>query len=421
MQGVLWSLGNALTTGFLVTFLALELGAKPLSISVILALQSTVGLLRLATPTLVNWLGSTRRTCLVMSLVSYGLIALLPLSPLVEHRLPGVDPVWVMIAILSAHQLFEYLGAVALWSWFGALIPSRVRGRFLARRNLWQMIVVTIVTPASGWFVDQWKLAHPSDDARLWGYAIVLALGAVALLASLVPLVRLPAVESPRHHEWAMSPSGWQWSSLTRPWFDPHFRRLLLFIAWFSFSNGLTQTAQNIFPKALLDLSLTTSLVMVTTMRLGQAAVSLPIGQWSDRWGNRTLLIVSQACIALGLVFYAAATRESPEWLWGAWLVWIAFAGHNICLYNLLLHLAPAPNNTAHVAMYFVISGVVLALSTLAGGWLLDAGQAAIAAGTWSIDRAEWFRAIFLSGGVLRLFGTVFLWRIIEPVPEPAR
>ncbi|MBL8829955.1 MAG: MFS transporter, partial [Planctomycetaceae bacterium] len=406
---------NALTTGFLVTFLALELGAKPLSISVILALQSTVGLLRLATPALVNWFGSTRRTCLVMSLVSYGLIALLPLSPFVGHRVQGIDPVWVMIAILGAHQLFEYLGAVALWSWFGALVPSRVRGRFFARRNLWQMIVVTIVTPGSGWFVDQWKLAYPTEDAKLWGYAIVLALGAAALLASLVPLVGLPAIELPRRSEPVSSSRGWQWSSFVQPWLDRRFRPLLIFIAWFSFSNGLTQTAQNIFPRAVLELSLTTSLLMVTTMRVGQAAVSLPVGRLSDRWGNRMILIVSQACIALGLVFYAAASRESPVWLWGAWIVWIAFAGHNICLNNLMLRLAPSTGNTPHVAMYFVVSGVVLALSTLLGGWLLDAGQAQIAAGAWSIDRAEWFRANFLFGCILRLFGVAFLWQIVEP------
>lgn len=422
VQGSLWSLGNALTTGFLVTFMALELGAKPLAISITLALQSIAGVLRLGTPWLVSWFGSTRRTCLVTFGMSYAVIALLPLAPLWGDQWQVTHPVAVMIAVLSVHQLFEYLGSVALWSWLGELVPRPVRGRFFGRRNLWQLVCVIGATLASGPFVDWWKQTYTQPSQQLWGYAIVLAVGALALLGSLVPLVFLPKSLRRRKTEFnTIDVPRLTWSTLLTPWRDRRYRTLLLFIVWFSFSNGLTQTAQNIFPKAILQLSLTTALTMVTVMRVGQAALSPWLGRLSDRLGNRPVLVVCQVCIAVGLSCYGLASPAQPQWLWGAWLLWIAFAGHNICLFNLMLKLAPPTERTSYVAVYLAVSGATLALSTLAGGWLLDHAFAALESWQLPITRPQWFATVFVVGAVLRLAGAVFATQIDEsPVARGA-
>jgi hypothetical protein len=41
--------------------------------------------------------------------------------------------------------------------------------------------------------------------------------------------------------------------------------------------------------------------------------------------------------VATGPLFYLAATPEDWWWIVGAWVVWIAYAGLNVCLPNLLL------------------------------------------------------------------------------------
>lgn len=415
VQGSLWSLGNALTTGFLVTFLALELGAKPLAISVTLAVQSIAGVLRLGTPWLVQWLGSTRRTCLVTFGISYALIALLPLAPLGGEQLRVAHPVAMMISILCVHQLFEYLGSVALWSWLGELVPRPIRGRFFGRRNLWQLICVIVATPASGQFVDWWKRTYPDSGQQLWGYGIVLAVGALALLGSLVPLVVLPDSLARRQS----TSTGDDVPQLTLntlliPWRDRRYRTLLGFIVWFSFANGLTQAAQSIFPRLILQLSLTTALTMVAVMRVGQAAVSPWLGRLSDRIGNRSILIVCQVCIALGLSCYSVATPAQWYWLWGAWVLWIAFAGHNICLFNLMLKLAPRAERASYVAVYLAASGATLALSTLAGGWLWEQVSTALDEGRWHGTPTQWFAGVFVLGAALRLCGAWFATQIDE-------
>src|SRR5579863_627281 len=71
INGVLWSVGNGLTTGTLIYYLAQELGAKGTALGVLIAAPTLVGLLRLLTPALVGPLGGIKATCLKASLVSY--------------------------------------------------------------------------------------------------------------------------------------------------------------------------------------------------------------------------------------------------------------------------------------------------------------------------------------------------------------
>ena len=54
------------------------------------------------------------------------------------------------------------------------------------------------------------------------------------------------------------------------PFTDTRFLRLLVFGCWFSFFNGVTQSAQNYYPMQVLGVSLFLSLALQTGMRLGQ-------------------------------------------------------------------------------------------------------------------------------------------------------
>jgi len=67
-------------------------------------------------------------------------------------------------------------------------------------------------------------------------------------------------------------------------------------------------------------------------MRIGQWGVSPWIGRLADRLGNRPVMIVSQLLVAAGLLFFALATPQHWAWLIGAWVLWVAYAGLNVCL-----------------------------------------------------------------------------------------
>ncbi|HWB01102.1 MAG TPA: MFS transporter, partial [Pirellulales bacterium] len=373
-SGALWSIGNGLTSGSLITYLAIDLGAKGVGVSLVLAIQATVGTLRVFAPPLIDWFGGARRACLTLTLASYAVIVALPVATLGNSPLRQLDPVPTLITILCVHQLLEHLGAVALWTWWADLVPRRIRGRFFARRNMWQLAVLVPAVWASGKFVDYWKLHHA--DAAMVGYGIVTAAGACFLLGSLIPLFKLPERLGPFGRTMASTrPISAPWagaSAVASTFRTPAFRRVLAFGAWFSIANGLTQAAQNIYPKTVLEITLAQQAMLVVAMRLGQVGYSACVGPFSDRYGNRPALIISQALQAAGILFFCAATPAHPQWFYGAWILWSAFAGLNICIPSLLLKIAPCGQTSAYVGAYFGITGLLYAAATVVGGYLHD-------------------------------------------------
>ena len=93
--------------------------------------------------------------------------------------------------------MLEYVGTVALWSWWGDLVPLAIRGRYFARRQIVQLAVTIPALLASGYFADQWRAQYRDEpDRLLLAYAIPTGIGAMFLLASLVPLALMPATRS---------------------------------------------------------------------------------------------------------------------------------------------------------------------------------------------------------------------------------
>ncbi len=373
------------------------MNAKGLALGLVLATPNLAGLLRLAAPVIIHRLGTAKRACLGLSLASYVLIVGLPLIALAAPATARAAALAAMIGLLFVHQLLEYLGTVALWSWWADLVPQPIRGRYFARRQIIQLGVLIPTLLASGYFADQWRAQYHDDpDRRLVGYAIPTGVGAMFLLGSLVPLARLMV------------------STIRAPFVDRRFRRLLAFRIWFSLSNGISQTVQSIYPKQVLGLGIGDLAVMRTVMQFGQMGASRPVGRWSDRFGNRPVLMAAQVCVSASLLFFILARDAQTRWLlMGAWVLFAAYVAHNICLPNLVLKLAPAVEKSAYIATHEALGSVFHAAATIAGGMLFD----------WLRETSpdadlEPYRScvIILAAGVaMRSLGVALLGAIIEP------
>ncbi len=187
---------------------------------------------------------------------------------------------------------------------------------------------------------------------------------------------------------------------------------LLAFGCWFSFFNGVTQSAQNYFPLAVLGIPLILANSVQTGMRLGQWAVSPTVGRLADRLGNRPVMIVSQLLVAAGLLMYATATPEQLGWFVAAWVFWIAYAGLNVCLPNLLLRLSPRRFNPSYIAAFYAVSGVCYAASTVLGGVLVDHwGRATFSFAGYA---TAFFPGLFVFGWAARSLGALWLLPIVE-------
>lgn len=366
INAALWAAGNALTAGPLISYLVQELGAKGLALSLLLATPSVVGLLRLGTPTVVAWLGSAKRAALGFSLASYLLLAALP--PLVLADRYARFRVGGLIALLCVHQLLEFVAASALLAWLADLAPQRIRGRYFARREMAKLALAVPALLASGAAVDNYIAAH--RDGKIAAYAAATAIGVALLLASLAPLVAMPATQASNPARGPEHRADWR-----APFRDQRFWRFLAFGCWFSTANGLTQLAQNIVPVRWLDISYGWTATFRTGMQVGQFGFAPWAGGWADLRGNRSLLVVCQLLTATSMLWFAAAAPQ-PDWRrWlvaGAYAAWIFFAGHNIAIPNLALKLAAPSDRSSYVAAWFGVTSVFHAAATVAGGLLWD-------------------------------------------------
>jgi len=185
INAALWSAGNGLTTGAIVLYLAQELGAKGVGVSLLIAAPSLAGLLRLITPRLIAWLGGVKTTCLIFFAIGYLLLAVALPAVIFAHGIVAQDgsrrtTLVLLITLITVHQLLEYIGAVALWSWLAALVPPPIRGRYFGWRQVWQLAALVPTLLVGGLFIDHWKETHKESAPQriLVGYGVATGVGA---------------------------------------------------------------------------------------------------------------------------------------------------------------------------------------------------------------------------------------------------
>ncbi len=413
-NGAIWGLSAGLASTTLITYLAKEYGASGVAISWLLAAPALVGMLRLSTPYWLERVPSRRSFCAAMFSASAVLLLALPIA-----SAPGVlstarASVTALVVLWVAYKLAEYIGAVTLWSWFGDLVPEPIRGRFVGRRQAWMNAgkVVGIVIAAVGthlWMNYCDEIEQPQLKWR--AYAVCSIASAALVLLAVGPLflmADLPVRRDPR----ARQPNlGVQ---LLRPIFDRKFRRLLWFGLWFSFSNGITQSARFVFMAYELNISFATKKTLDASSRGVQSLLMPWVGNEVDRRGNVPILTMSQAIIAAAPLFLLLATPADWWWVLGAYVCWIAYAGENVTQPNLMLALSDPDERSAYASAWFAWTHLAYSLSVLAGGLIFDRlkeNSVAVSLGSLTLNH---FALLFLASFFLKTIGVYWAARIRE-------
>jgi hypothetical protein len=133
----LWATGNGLVSTTLVFYLAAELGATGVAASCVLAAPRFAGLLRLGVPALMARVKARKRLCLLSYALSSVVLCTVPVAVAFENRAPAGVAIAVLVSAWCLYHLTEFCGTVTLWSWLGDLMPARVRGRLIGRREAW--------------------------------------------------------------------------------------------------------------------------------------------------------------------------------------------------------------------------------------------------------------------------------------------
>lgn len=406
-NGLAWSLGNGLVSTTLVVYLALDLGAGGVAVAWLLAAPRFAGALRVGAPALVaagSRVGWGRKPICLASFAASGVV--LALVPTVAW---GFDDsasaaergtrIGVLVAAWCVYHLLEYLGGVALWSWIGDLYPRRMRSRLLGGRERWLTLGRVVGIGLSIVLAATWKDLLP-ESARWAPLAASATVGTVLMLLALVPLALTTALAS-----WPSATPAAPWRTLREAIRQRPYRRLLTFSCWFGFANGLTASAQSMYPKAI-GVDYAQLQLYRVGMGSGQSAIAPWCGRLVERWGAKRVMLPTQLIVATGPLWFWLATPERP-WLIGvAFAAWVAYAALNVGLDTLKLGLADPKNNAPYLAVYHAASDAVNGVTVLIGGLLYDT------LATGDAEAMRVYARLFLAGWVLRTLAAPLVARL---------
>jgi MFS family permease len=403
VNAALWAIGNGLISTLLVIYLASDLGASGLSISLILAAPRFAGLLRLGVPALMARLQARKATCIAAYMLSSIILCGVPAVAALKDRIDSHLAITMFVISWCLYHVAEYVGTVTLWSWLGDLTPRHIRGQLLGRREFWLTAGRLGGLIMSAGLATVWAWGLPGAP-RWEPLALSATVGTVLMVVAVVPLARMPGIS----HAPSAVPQA-PWRNIRCALVDPAYSRLLIFMFWFSLANGFTATAQEKFPIDVLKIKYEIRQALQGMMRAGQLAIAPWAGQLVDRFGNRPIMIVSQLLVSSGLIFFLVATPERPWLIGGAFLVWSAYAGLNVGLDNIKLKLAPADNNAPFVAIYHATGDFANGIATVIGGCIYDRIVAD------KTHATTFYAHVFLLGLIGRLLAVSLLAWLKEP------
>lgn len=185
----------------------------------------------------------------------------------------------------------------------------------------------------------------------------------------------------------------------------------MAYSCWFGFANGLSATAQGMYPRAI-GIGYAQLQAYKVGMWSGQAAIAPWCGRMVARYGAKRVMLPAQLLVATGPLWYWMASAEQPGWIAVAWLTWIGYAAINVGLDTLKLNLADPTNNTPYLAVYHAVGDLVNAATVLMGGLLFET----LKVGDSFALRV--YAGLFLAGWVARTLASGLIPRLIEPGVE---
>jgi MFS family permease len=393
----LWGIGNGLFSTSLVIYLIRDLcGGKPgpavsATAAWIIAAPRIAGVFRLFVPALIERLGNRKKFCIACYLIAPVILCGIPdLLPGMVRTCRSSNVLTMLVVFWCVYHLAENFGTVALWSWYGDLVPQQIRGRFLGKREARMIAGQTLGFAAAGLYTYFTVETMPKDVPRWTAYLEPAYWGIGFCLLSVLPLFNIPEIPQPRQESAVKRLRG-----LLAPLADRRFAAFVFFGCWVQMSIGLTQEIQFRFSVFFIGITMLVSLAMQTETRIGQWMIGPGIGKLLDRIGTFPVMVTSLMIVAAGSLFYYAACPSSWGLLFGAATVWIFWIGVNIGVWKTVLDTAPKGKNADYLAVYITFTTLTLAVFTLLGGYLIPQG---------------FERQGFLWSFVLRLAAVPVLW-----------
>jgi MFS family permease len=340
-----------------------ELGINKALLGTILSLLPFLNILSVFVAPRIARVG-VRKVFLLSFSSRYLVWALIVLSPWVRSMFSHDIMVAMIIGIVIVFALLRMLNMVSILPWNQEFIPASIRGKFFAKRMVFANLANIITVTLAGLFIERSEGILP--------FNILFIIGVVFGLISAWEAWHFPGGKSRKLDQAESSVL----SSIFQPLKDKHYRRFIL-------GMGAIILAESLFSFVVLymreEIGLSSGHVVFlqTSALVGGAITSYLWGWAADRFGSKPVLHLNMVLIALLPILWFTMPYEAPFNLYFA--LGIAFIqgaaqmgrfiGGSRLLYN---RMVPPRKSTSYMAFYNGWMGLVMGVSQLFGGILLD-------------------------------------------------
>ena len=409
-EGAVAEVFGACAGGAVLTGWALYFGASAVVIGVLGALPFAAQVVQVPAAWLTQRLGAKPLAVVALAGARLAWLPLIAVPFLAFHQSTALA---IFVAVVALASLFGVVGNNAWTAWMGDLIPSRIRGRFLARRMIYLNISGTVSALAAGVALD----ASTPRGVRGETLAALAAVACVAGVASVRLLLAQQHVAPPRDD----GPPAWR--DAVRTVRDRRTRPLLTYLLGWHAAVGISAGFFSFHMLTNLRMAFTfvaTYAIIVAALRI----VSAPAwGRLVDSCGARPVLVVCSLGISAVPLVWLFVT---PERWWPiaieAVISGTLWGGHGIAAFDVSIGVAPRRGRPFHLAVFAAGAGVGFAVSSILAGLLAAALSAPLrdAGSTWSE-----IHVLFLLSALGRAGAAFLALRIAEPaargVPDLAR
>ncbi len=351
--------GSAFLTGF-----ALAWGANDFQLGLLGAVPFLGSLFQVVGAYVADrWPGQRRLTVALIGLLSRGTWFVIAAVPFLCGDSSARVMTWIL-ALYFFYQATQNASGPGWVAWMAVLVPERLRGRYLGRRNLAMEAFSVVTVLAAGAAIDAFR----EGGYERQGFAL---LQVCAGLAGVVGFLLLRRQPDPGH---CTPPPEWSFRYVVRPLRDIRFRRLVVFnLVWLV---GLTVCTPFLNAHLLKNMHWDFKALAVLGLLSSLAAIAMsPVwGRLADRHGYKPVL---EWC-SFGLLLIPLLYAFCP---WGVrWPIYassllagVFLSGFRLALFSLTLEGLPAEARAMGSAVMAGVAGPAVFLSGAASGWVADA------------------------------------------------
>ncbi len=289
--------------------------------------------------------------------------------------------------------------------WLAEMIPANSRGFYFSRRNAIGAATGALVGIIGGVALDTFR----AQGQEKVGFSVIFGLAIACACVSMFFYLRMADIVRVQPMRQDLRKTL---KSFARPFGDQSYRKVLIFMAVFVTGQVFCGPLFAAFARESLKLDFKIIQSAIMMHALGNVLCAGVWGFLSDRFGNRPILILVGASLALNLIPWALCVPGQTTFntiiLLSSHLVmgatWSAVA---LCQFNLLLSTADPEDRANYIGAGMAVTTVIGGLAPLAGATLMASLR-----GSFPAETA--YKIVFGVTAVIRLVAVLFLIPVKE-------